>query len=255
LANALDVSNPVTLTQENGAVHGAAAWAPYAEDGVDSILLLPGTAHRLHVNAPMGSTLSLRARSLLSEDSVIIGVEEKRSTLKATTWTEVKFLVAVGPDAGDVVIRGSSSGGPILLDRLIVTPAAPGPYEIWAAANGLTGHPHSAPGDDADGDGLNNLVEFAFGSPPLNPSQTGTTAGLPVVQLVPRADQAPALAIEFDTVPGVKYEVTTQSPETNNNWSVVHTFIPTTAGRHRWESPVGVDASSHLLVRVRVSLL
>ena len=254
LANALDVTNPVTLTQENGAVPGAAAWAPYAEDGVDSILLLPGTAHRLHVNAPMGSTLSLRARSLLSEDSVIIGVEEKRSTLKATTWTEVKFLVTVGPDAGDVVIRGSSSGGPILLDRLIVTPAAPGPYEIWAAANGLTGHPHSAPGDDADGDGLNNLVEFAFGSPPLNPSQTGTSAGLPIVQLVPRADQAPALAIEFDTVPGVKYEVTTQSPETADVWSVVHTFIPTTAGRHRWESPAGVDASSHLLVRVRVSL-
>jgi hypothetical protein len=65
--------------------------------------------------------------------------------------------------------------------KLIVS-AASDPFGTWAAAMGLTG-PAAAKGADPDGDGANNLMEFATNGNP-NPATGGAASGPRVYPLM-----------------------------------------------------------------------
>jgi len=212
LSAALDDGTGIPLSQVTGAVPGAGAWADFSFDGEDSVLLLPGLPHALTVRAPAGATIALRARSMGSDAILVVGAAEKRFDLRASLWTEVRFTVAGFSDTDGVVIRGSSLGASILLDQLRIDAPPPTPYEKWAETTGLLGHPLGAPSQDADNDGMVNLVEFAFGLPPRADFQYGIVHPL-AVSLVPRPGQADGLLVEFRTVPGVVYTIETQLPQ------------------------------------------
>jgi hypothetical protein len=255
LAAALDAPDGTEITPVPGAVIGAAAWGAFAADTEDSVILLPGLSHRLSVPAPAGSTLSLRARSLGGETTLAVGVAEQRASLRPTSWTTVEFPVASFPDTEGVVIRASSSGGPVLLDQLVVRPPSSTPYQTWLAVTGLAGHPLPAPDQDADGDTLPNVLEFAFGLNPLQSSGTDAPSQLPTVRLLPRPGLPPTVIVEFSAVPGVRYEIEVAAPETPGVWTQAAALSTATAGRRSWAVPESIPATAQLLVRVRVSLL
>jgi autotransporter-associated beta strand protein len=59
--------------------------------------------------------------------------------------------------------------------NITLTAPTGSPFTLWAAAKGLTGEVgfENGPGDDPDGDGTNNLAEFAFNGNPLSGSDNG----------------------------------------------------------------------------------
>jgi alpha-tubulin suppressor-like RCC1 family protein len=69
-------------------------------------------------------------------------------------------------------------------------------YDAWQAAQWSTGAPLSAPGDDADGDGVANLVELGLGTSPLIP-----TGDVPLVveQISASAGEAFSLTVDVPT--------------------------------------------------------
>lgn len=191
----------------------------------------------------------------ISDDTGITTVYANPDVWKefATLWTEVRFTVAGFADPDGVVIRGRSLGPCLLLDQLRIDPPPPTPYEKWAETTGLLGHPLGSSDQDADGDGMVNLVEFAFGLPPRAAFYYGVVHPL-AVSLIPHPGQADSLLVEFRAVPGVVYTIETQLRQNPNAWSPAGTITTTTTGSRTWESPPGMTDSGHLLVRVRVSL-
>lgn len=254
IAEGLDAPTGITLTPVRGSESVAAAWSDFAWDTEDSVMMMPGLSHHIKVKIPAGSTLFLRAKSLNSDGVIVCGASELRTSLRTNAWTEVLFPVTAFPDTDGVVVRASSSGPPILIDHLAVIPPGATPYVAWAAIEGLAGHPAGGPTQDADGDGLSNLLEFAFGLAPLEPYRPGTTAGLPVVSLVPRPGKTPTLGVEFQFVKGLKYVVETSVDPVAGPWTAVLTVTPSTAGKRYWESPAGIEARPRLFARVRVSM-
>lgn len=110
-----------------------------------------------------------------------------------------------------VVILGSviASGSPHLMQSAAVTNSAP-PTTSWAVwqADELDGVTLNGPNDDADGDGISNLIEFAFGTTPktantpvATPSSILDLNGQRYLQItVPRrVDHAATLVIEVSS--------------------------------------------------------
>jgi hypothetical protein len=95
-----------------------------------------------------------------------------------------------------------SSGSPWLMKSAAVTNVAP-PKTTWAqwqAAN-LTSEPLDEPGDDPDGDGTSNLLEFVFGTPPLTPGNPPVTpvslsSGHAVISIPRRIDHVANVIVE-----------------------------------------------------------
>jgi autotransporter-associated beta strand protein len=83
------------------------------------------------------------------------------------SWT-IGTLALTDDGAGTIYLTGLSKSG------------GGDPFVTWAAAAGLDGTPGKENGkaDDPDGDGKNNLYEFAFNGDPLDGSDNGLIAGL-----------------------------------------------------------------------------
>ena len=82
--------------------------------------------------------------------------------------------VGAGP-WGEVEI--SDAGGAITdVSSLVVSTLNDLAYAQWAAARGISPGAMAGPGDDADGDGVTNLAEFAFDGDPSSPTRDGKTA-------------------------------------------------------------------------------
>jgi hypothetical protein len=95
------------------------------------------------------------------------------------TWPDANsfppsFVSWEAAGATPVLGQINASGSPFLLKSAAVSNAMPPStsYSQWQAEQ-LTGEPLSAPNDDPDKDGVCNLLEFVFGTPPK-------TAGAPV---------------------------------------------------------------------------
>jgi hypothetical protein len=95
-----------------------------------------------------------------------------------------------------------SSGSPYLMKSAAVTNAAP-PKTTWAQwqATNLTSEPLDEPHDDPDGDGIPNLLEFIFGTPPRtagSPPLTPVTlsSGHAVISIPRRVDHTATLIVE-----------------------------------------------------------
>lgn len=95
------------------------------------------------------------------------------------TWPTPNEFNPLGPiwsvngDANiDVVIGTVNPGGvPFLMRSEVIRD-----YPQWRALT-LVGEPRDAPGDDPDGDGVSNLMEFVFDTDPKNPASRNTAAG------------------------------------------------------------------------------
>ena len=81
-------------------------------------------------------------------------------------------------DATAVLGTIHASGSPFLMQTAAVTNAAP-PATSWSQwqAESLAGEVHNGPNDDPDRDGVPNLLEYVFGTPPKS---AGSPAATPV---------------------------------------------------------------------------
>jgi hypothetical protein len=96
----------------------------------------------------------------------------------------------------------NASGSPFLMKSAAVTNAMPPStsYSQWQADH-LTGEPLSAPHQDPDQDGVSNLLEFVFGTPPRTagaPVSTPVTlvSGCLQISIPRRADHTALLTVE-----------------------------------------------------------
>ncbi|OYV06093.1 MAG: hypothetical protein CFE26_08160 [Verrucomicrobiales bacterium VVV1] len=134
---------------------------------------------------------------------------------------------AATPVSG-VVILGSvhASGSPHLMQSAAVTNSAP-PTTSWAVwqADELEGVTLNGPNDDADGDGISNLIEFAFGTTPktantpvATPASILELSGQRYLQItVPRrVDHAATLVIEVSPDLGNWYSGTSHTQVVSN---------------------------------------
>ena len=75
-------------------------------------------------------------------------------------------------DAGDYRVVISNSGGSLNSSIATLTVnSGSDPFIGWASSSGLSGR-NALPDADPDGDGINNLTEFAFGTSPSVPDKT-----------------------------------------------------------------------------------
>jgi len=127
--------------------------------------------------------------------------------------------------------------------QLVWTPGASGtPYQIWAVSVGLTAGVNDGLTYQADGDGLNNLIEYAFDTLPLDPasgpgpitynSGTGTiTHGQPTISVTKTPTTVEAYAIfgrriDRDAA-GLTYTVMFSADMSDGSWEAsTHTIVP-----------------------------
>ncbi len=135
--------------------------------------------------------------------------------------------------------------GPILdLDEVSWTPAVVSPFVQWAATSGLTGSSAFATADP-DADGLNNLIEYAFG---LNPSIPGSR------QLPGPLLAGNSMAVAFTApsgVAGITYGAEWSGTLELGDW----TAVPDTgtAPAHNFAVPVVVGQSRYLRLKVTLA--
>src|SRR5690606_12310536 len=138
------------------------------------------------------------------------------------------------------------------LDAASFTPSATETYQQWAAQH----LPEEAalPDDDADGDGLTNVIEFAFNTPPMDPANASAQANLPDLQMLPGSNGLPTPTLLFTGVYGVLYSVeAATSPD--GWWTTIDTFSARNPGPQFWQWD---DAEFHpdvLFLRIRITVL
>ncbi len=128
---------------------------------------------------------------------------------RAPTWTWLdansfppSFHEWKAADASPVLGQIHPSGSPFFMKSAAVTNAMPPStsYSQWQADH-LTGEPLNAPHQDPDHDGVSNLLEFVFGTPPRTagaPVSTPVTlaSGCLQISIPRRADHTAALTVE-----------------------------------------------------------
>lgn len=166
----LNSTSTVTLGPDSGFNVDIGNWAG-ATPGTDWDHLSVDT---LVLSATPANPLNLR---ILGSPT---GFSETAKTLVIATSTQP----ITGFDAAAIQIDSSafSGGGTWIVQQTgntleLVYTAAPGtPYDDWATLKTLDGT-NNAKGDDPDGDGQSNLVEFALDDEPLSGAASGKLAG------------------------------------------------------------------------------
>ncbi|MBL9126270.1 MAG: hypothetical protein JNL97_01425, partial [Verrucomicrobiales bacterium] len=131
--------------------------------------------------------------------------------------TTLAFADAKPGDAALYQLRVRNAYGTALSQaaRVTVTTSSGDPYTAWAAAQRL---PENArlPGQDADLDGVSNLIEFVLGTPPLTP----TPDDLPTPVVVTR-NGAGFLGYEIRTRVAGSVRFTLEASTDLSRWSLV----------------------------------
>jgi len=171
--------------------HLGVAWTP---PGTTDIVLIPlSSLEPVDLGfAPVTADASATVSSSAASGTVVADLDATDSSLDLAVWRiaggNEEGIFAVSPDDGTVTVANRSafqastqtswtlqmevqdSGYGDLYPRrkspalLTLTRVAGGsPFEDWANAQGIPG---ARPGDDSDGDGASNLLEFALGGDP-----------------------------------------------------------------------------------------
>ncbi|MBN8249407.1 MAG: hypothetical protein J0L84_18430, partial [Verrucomicrobia bacterium] len=157
--------------------------------------------------APVVSDASATFASNIAEGSVVADLEAIDSPLDVLAWRitggDPEGIFGIRTDTGEVVVANrqallassaaswqvqvevqdsgydglhprKSTAATVTLQRA----AGVDPFEQWAEANGIPG---ALRGDDGDGDGISNLLEFAFGGDPRSADPDALRPRLSVV--------------------------------------------------------------------------
>lgn len=140
---------------------------------------------------------------------------------------------------------GWSGGDSVSVEYLSLTALADAPslYTVWSTAYPWLGEKQTAPTDDPDLDGLNNLLEFAFGTslvePSSNPVVVGMSGSDPVIEFTPARDTS-------------EITYTVQHSDDLSDWSEIPEVIVTSpAGQAVQEAlPAGTQGFSRVQVEL-----
>jgi autotransporter-associated beta strand protein len=112
-----------------------------------------------------GGILDLAGHSIIIESLTGIGSLQNSGSTTATITTGATTAFTLAP-------------GQSLDTHVVQNTAAPNSYQLWAASHGLTAGVNAAATDDADHDGITNLVEYALGmNPKVSDLPPGTFDG------------------------------------------------------------------------------
>lgn len=144
-----------------------------------------------------------------------------------TTWTNIgstalspsdansvagddELLVAVGPDGWIAVSDGSGDGS--------------SDYQVWMTAQGVPAAT-GAPLQDANSDGISNLIAYIFGIPATGTLSSGQRAALPAMSFDP-GDGSPVLTFELRESyrPGATYHVEVSPDMQPDGWQVLQQY-------------------------------
>lgn len=150
-----------------------------------------------------------------------------RTPTDGTTWTSIgstalsppdasgvagddELLVAVGADGWIAVSDGSGDGS--------------SDYQVWMTAQGVPAAT-GAPLQDANSDGISNLIAYIFGIPANGTLSSGQRAALPAVSFDP-VDGSPVLTFELRESyrPGATYHVEASPDLQPDGWQVLQNY-------------------------------
>lgn len=192
-----------------GKAHVSVGWTRPAQSVIEVIPLTQLAAVDLGV-APVLADATTDIPASAPADTVVIDLDAADSPLEQLVWRiaggDPDGIFAIHPDSGVVTVANaaalaasSQSSWDLRIAvqdsgygdryprrdasaRLVVSRSTTeSPYDTWAKSNGIAG---VGPGDDGDGDGAINQLEFAFGGDPkladaarMNPRVTRTLEG------------------------------------------------------------------------------
>lgn len=195
--------------EATGKAHVSVGWSRTGQATIDVIPLAQLAAVDLGI-PPALADATAEVSASASADTVVIDLDAADSPLEQLVWRitggDPEGIFAIDPDSGVVTVAnaaalaGSSKSSWDLRiavqdsgygdryprrdtsARLVVTRSTrESPYDTWAKANGIAGF---GLGDDGDGDGAINQLEFAFGGDPkvadaarMSPRVTRTLEG------------------------------------------------------------------------------
>jgi predicted esterase len=172
--------NPlVTIyTTPPGNVHDS--WVPaYANDALYSWLLTHTaqpptiTAQPQSAGAPLGGTAAFTV-GVSGRWPLTYQWTKNGAPLAGATTATLSLSNLQADDFGSYAVTVTNGVGTITSSPATLVEAGNLAYDQWAAAAGLPAE-ESGPEDDADGDGLDNLMEFATGTDPLAPNPGNQT--------------------------------------------------------------------------------
>ncbi|MEK7951546.1 hypothetical protein WKV53_13605 [Luteolibacter sp. Y139] len=120
-----------------------------------------------------------------------------------------QLLVAVGSDGQIVVSDGLS--------------AAAGDYQAWIAGEGA-GSGSAAPAQDANGDGIDNLMAYVFGIPAVDVATTVDRGALPVVSMDGEAGPVLSFELRESYRPGMTYAVEVSPDLEAGSWMTLQQY-------------------------------
>lgn len=173
----------VTLRADaNFIINGAISGTGSINKTAGATLTVNGaTSHTGNTTVTAG-VLTLTQASTLDDASTVSIAAAGTLNLAASGNDQVAALTLDGTPAANGTWGAIGSGAPNETARI----TGPGrlivgtnPYDSWAVAKGLDGTPGKEAGktDDPDGDGNNNLAEFAFGGNPLSGADNAKSYG------------------------------------------------------------------------------
>ena len=120
-------------------------------------------------------------------------------------------------------------------DMVVFTRSAASPYDAWAQGFGIDpSAPGGAPGDDFDGDGSTNGIEFALGLDP--------TDGTSRFALTTSGSAAAGLELRWPSAEGVTFEI--RSSTDLSDWSTLEATVQGQPGQSQatWTAPAAQDS-------------